>query len=375
MLARMPATDPREPIAAAAGKRWVQLAQLRGRIARLARGGQLDVVASLMPELVRADLALALPADGLLRARQAAQLAEEHGAPTAGPLIVLAATLLAADSYAPALDAAALAIARATDAERARIAVLADLVAGAALRRTHQLAAARTRLVAARRAAASRGDAALVALAVVELAWIDHEEDQPAAAAACFEFATELFRRIGDIARAVETAVLAVASWTTAGELERVADRAARASDAARSAGRADLVAFVDGALADAALAQRGAAAAEACALAAETARALPDSPFARELRAAARLRQLRAAEDRLDRDRHLEAGLDLALGLPAARAGACVGAALVGLLDDAARAAIDPNRTEVQRLASALARLGDPELAAMAESVVAELG
>ncbi|MBA3455523.1 MAG: hypothetical protein H0T42_20690, partial [Deltaproteobacteria bacterium] len=68
------------------GKAWVRLAQLRGRIATFARGGRYQTAARLLGELTRADLALGLPADALLRARQAAQLAEERGAPSAGPL-------------------------------------------------------------------------------------------------------------------------------------------------------------------------------------------------------------------------------------------------------------------------------------------------
>ncbi len=83
----------------------------------------------------------------------------------------------------------------------------------------------------------------------------------------------------------------------------------------------------------------------------------------------------MRATDDPMDRERHLEAGIELALTLDRARAGARLGAALVHLLDDASTGERPPNKHEVQRLGAALASLGDPELAAMADSVLAELG
>ncbi|MEO6771604.1 MAG: hypothetical protein ABI467_01095 [Kofleriaceae bacterium] len=101
------------------GKRFVRVARLRGRIATLARGGCDDLAVDLLGDLVGADLELGLPADALLRARQAAQLAAGRGEPVAGPLIVLAATLLAAGAFGAAIDAAAEAIAQAAPAEHA----------------------------------------------------------------------------------------------------------------------------------------------------------------------------------------------------------------------------------------------------------------
>src|SRR5450432_100307 len=65
------------------GKGFVRIAQLRGRIAALARGGRYDLTLELLGDLVRADLGLGLPADALLRARHTAQLAEERGEPIA----------------------------------------------------------------------------------------------------------------------------------------------------------------------------------------------------------------------------------------------------------------------------------------------------
>jgi hypothetical protein len=369
------APDAPPELRAIGGKAWVRLAQLRGRIATLARGGELDGTTTLLTELTRADITLGLPADALLRARQAAELAEEHGAPSAKPLIVLAATLLTAGEPGAAIDASALAIERANPQERTRIEVLGRLLGGTAQRRLGRLAEARLLLDAARGAAARLGEGMLAGLALVEIAWVDHAEGQPAAAATCLQFAAEFFRRANNPGSAAEAQALAVTSWAAAGNLDGASALAPRAVDEARASGRKELIAFLDGALADVALGKRSDAAAQACALAAETAQALPDTPLARELRASARLRQVRASDDALDRERHLEAGIDLALGLAPARAGVRLGIAMVGLLDDATARDAAPNRTEVVALATALKRLGDAELGAMADSVLAELG
>lgn len=357
------------------GKAWVRLAQLRGRIATLARGGRYESAARLLGELTRADLALGLPADALLRARQGAALAEERGDPTAGPLVVLAATLLSAGEPASAIDGAQLAIERATPAERPRIEIMARLVGGSAQRRLGRLVEARLLLDAARGAAARLGEAMLAGFALAELAWVDHAEAQPAAAATCLEFAAEFFRRVDSgAAAAVEADALALASWAAAGEMEAATARLASVADNARKLDRPELVAFVDGAIADLSLAKATEAAAQACALAAESAQALPDAPLSRDLRAQARLRQVRTTDDALDRERHLEAGIEIALTLDRARAGARLGAALVGLLDDATVRERAPLRSELSRLGKALSSLGDPELAALADSVLAEL-
>ncbi|MDX2091666.1 MAG: hypothetical protein SFX73_27645 [Kofleriaceae bacterium] len=369
------AFDAPPKLRAISGKAWVRLAQLRGRIATLARGGELDGTTSLLAELTRADLVLGLPADALLRARQAAELAEQYSAPAAKPLIVLSATLLSAGEPRAALEASALAIERADATERARVEVLARLLGGTAQRRLGRLEEARLLLGAARGGAARLGEGMLAGLALVETAWVDHAEGRPAAAATCLQFAAEFFRRANNPGSAAEAQALAVTSWAAAGDLDGASALAPRAVDDARASGRPELIAFLDGALADVALAKRSEAAAQACALAAETAHALPDSPLARELRASARLRQVRASDDALDRERHLEAGIDLALGLPPARAGVRLVVAMVGLLDDAAAQDAAPNRTEVVALATVLKRLGDSELTAMADSVLAELG
>ena len=362
----------------------MRLAQLRGRIATLARGGHYESASQLLGELTRADLSLGLPADAVLRARQAAQLAEERGEAGAGPLVALAATLLAADDLEGALLGAQVAIERATADERQRIELAARLVGGAAQRRAGRLADARLLLDAARGAAARLGDGALAGLAMVELGWVDLAEQRAAAAATCFEFAAEYFQRAArlrprDRARLVESAVqaaaLSVASWADAGEVEAATIRAAGVADAARAIERPALVAFVDGALADLALARAPAAAAEACALAAESASSLPDGPAARDLRAQARLRQVRASDDELDRERHLEAGIEIAVTLAPARAGARLGAALLALVDDGTLHARPLIPRELERLAAALASLDDPDLTAIAHSVLADLG
>lgn len=355
------------------GRGFVRLAQLRARIATLARGGRYELAGTLLHELTRADLALGLPADGLLRARQAAELAEERGEPTAGPLIVLAATLLATDELPAALAACTAALDRATPTERPRIGLLARVVGGAAQRRSGRLAEARALLDAARGVAARMGEASLAGLALCELARVDLAEGQPAAAATCFDFGAEFFRRARQPDRAIEAEILAVTAWAAAGDLDAATERAPRAADAARKAHRPELIAVVDGALAELMLRHAPEAAAEACALAAESAASLADDPNARELVAEARLRQVRASVDAADRARHLEAGIDVALTLERGRAGDRLGALLVALVDDrvAGRPVTD---AELQRLGVAIASLGDQELSEMARGIVADL-
>ena len=347
------------------GKGLVRLAQLRGRIAALARGGRFDIAAGLLHELARADLALGMPADALLRARQTAQLADERGEPVAGPLIALAATLLAAGAHDETLTACTAAIDRARPEERPKVEAMAKLVAGAAQRRAGRLAEARVLLDASRGAAARLGEASLAGLALAELAWIDLAEDRPAAAATCFEFAAEFLRRAWIPIGAIEADVLAVSAWAAAGDVDAATETGPRVADAARGAGRLDLVAYLDGVLADLALARAPEAAMQACALAAESARALPDSPLGRDLVAQARLRQVRASDDASDRARHLEAGIDLALALAPERAAALLGATLVALVERGGR------DRDIDAVAVAIARLGDQELSELASSFV----
>lgn len=354
------------------GKAWVRLAQLRGRIAVLARGGQYDDAVRRLGELTRFDLAVGLPADGLLRARQAAALAEEQGSPTAGPLLGLASALLAAGENVPALEAAALAIERARPGERTRVEVLSRLLGGAAQRRLGRHADARALLDAARGGAARIGEAAIAGYALVELGWVDLAEQRPLAAGVCLEFGAEFLRRAKQAGAALEAEALAVVCWVEAGDMPTASDRSPKVADAARAAGRPDITAFLDGAMADLALKTGGDAARHACALAAESALALPDTPLTRDLVAQARLRQVRASDDPLDRERHLEAGIEVALTLERSRAGARLGSALVGLLGDAT--GHPPTRDELRRLGTALASLGDPELAEMARGVLAQL-
>ncbi|MBV8760727.1 MAG: hypothetical protein JO257_25770 [Deltaproteobacteria bacterium] len=354
------------------GRGLVRLAQLRGEIALLARGGRFDVVASMLGELARTDVALGLPADGILRARQAAVLAEERGEPVAGPLVTLAATLLAADAPSEALDAAAVATTKAAELSghaRARLEAMARLVGGAAQRRMGRLTEARVLLDAARGAAARVGAAAVAGLALAELGHVDLAEGRPDGAAACFEFAAEFLRRAKQEKPALEADVLCVAACAALGDPDAAIERAGRTADEARRLKRPELVAYLDGVLADLALAKAPDAAGEACALAAESAQALPQSPIARELACAARLRQVRATRDPIDRARHLEAGIDLAYALEPARASARLGAALADLLAEPA-----PARGELERLAAAIARVGDADLSEIAAAALAEV-
>jgi hypothetical protein len=355
------------------GKAVVRLAQLRGRIAAFARGGRYDLAIDLLGELVRVDLALGLRADGVQRARQAAQLAEERGEPSAAPLIVLAATLLAADARDAAIDACATAIERARPGERARVEVLARLVGGATQRRAGRMHEARLLLDAARGAAARLGEAALAGLALAELAWIDLAEDRAAAAATCFEFAAEFFARAADVGARLEAETLAIACWA-ADDAEIAIARAPTTRASARAAGRDDLAAYIDGVVADLALRRATPDSAQASARAAASAAPLGSQPLGRELAARARLRQVRTTDDARDRARHLEAGIELALALDRTRAGAQLGTFLVALVEDAQRARTPPARAELERLAAAIAGLGDAGLADLASAVLAEL-
>ncbi|MFT3699670.1 MAG: hypothetical protein QM831_41360 [Kofleriaceae bacterium] len=371
----------------ASGKAFVRIAQLRGRVAQLARGGRYDVALDLLDELIRADLTLGLPADALLRARQAAALADGRGEPVAGPLAVLAATCLTANALEEAVAASATAIARALPSERARIEPMARLVGGAAQRRLGHYAEAHILLDAARGAAARLGETALAGFALVELAWVDLAEDRPAAAATCFEFGAEFLRRAGHSAN-IDADALAVAAWAAASEIDRATERGAIASDAARMAQRLELVAYIDGVLADLVLRAAPEAATEACALAAESATELDaarpatrthdhsaKTQLARELVAQARLRQARTSQDRADRDRHFEAGIDLVMALDKPRASARLGALLFDLIDDAERSTRNPEPSEMERVVTAITTLGDEPLVEMARNVLQEFG
>lgn len=351
----------------------MRIAQLRGRIAAFARGGRYELAASLLGELIRADLWLGLPADALLRARQSAALASARGEPLAGPLVVLAATLLAAEAFEEARAAASAAIAHATTTELARVEVMAHLIGGVAYRRSDQLAEARILVEAARVAAARLGEHELAGFALAELAWIELREGQPAAAATCFEFAAEFLRKTRDVA-SIEADVLSVAAWAAADEAGRARERAAVVAVVAQVAKRPDLVAYLDGVLAELALRLTPELAALACAAAVQSAQRLK-STVARELVAQARLRQVRTSNHSSDRARFLEVGIDLALALERPRAAARLGALLSDLLDDAARASAPAARPEVERLAAAIDLVGDDELAQMAHAVLAELG
>jgi hypothetical protein len=286
----------------------------------------------------------------------------------------LAAALLAAGDVGAALDAAQLAITRARATERGRIDALANLIIGAALRRADRAAEARAPLDAARGAAARTGDSTIAGLSLIELAWLDLADGSHAAAATCLEFAAEFLRRAGRPEWAVEADAFAIVALADAGDLDAATARAGATSDAARAIGRDDLIAWIDGALADLTLAHARDAATEACALAAETAHALPDSPLARELVARARLRQVRATVDAHDRARHLEAGIEIALTLPREHAGARLGGLLIALVDDGIATDQLPARAEIARLADAIATLDDAELSAIAAGVLADL-
>ena len=245
------------------------------------------------------------------------------------------------------------------------------LIGGAAQRRAGRLREARVLLDAARGAAARSGEHAMAGHALCELGWVDLAEDQPAAAATCFEFAAEFLRRARQVA-SLEADTLAVTAWAAAGDHARAALRAGELAGPARRAKRLDLIAFADGALADLALRTTPETATAACALAARSAEGLHDAP---ELTVQARLRLVRASSDARDRARHLEVGIDLAIALAPDRATARLGGFLFDLLDDAGRLASPPARPEIERLVTAIAGLGDDELTDMAHAVLAGLG
>jgi len=353
------------------GQALVRIAQLRGRIAMFARGGRYDLAATLLGELVRADLGLGLPSDALLRARQTAELANARGEPLAGPLVVLAATLLAADAIDEALSACSAAVE--DTSATPRIELMARLIGGVAQRRSGRLAEARLLLDAARAAAVRLGETALAGFALAELAWVDVAEDDPAAAATCLEFAAQFLRKARHSA-SLEADALAVAAWASANEPARAEQRAAEVTGATQRAKRSDLIAFIDGALAELALRIAPDTASAACALAAQSAQTLR-GPNGRELLVQARLRQVRTATEPRERARHLDVALELALAIDHGRAAARLGAFLLDLLEDARRRDRAPARVEIERLAAAIAGLGDHELTDMAHAILAELG
>ncbi len=355
------------------GQALVRIAQLRRRIALFARGGRYDLAASLLGELIRADLGLALPADALLRARQAAALASTRSEPLAGPLVVLAATLLASGAFREAGEAAVAAVLRASAGERARVEVIANLIGGAVHRRSARFAEARALLDAARGAAARIGAHDLAGFALVELAWVELGDGQPAAAATCFEFAATFLRDRSEGA-SLEADALSVAAWAAADDLVRARERATDVTLGAQRARRDELVAYMDSALADAALRVAPATAATACEAAVRSAQRLSGA-LARDLVVQARLRQVRASHDARDRARMLEVGIELAVALDRDRATTRLGSFLIDLLDDAALAATTVARTEAASVTAAIDIVGDVELSEMAHAVLAELG
>lgn len=353
------------------GQALVRIAQLRGRIALFARGGRYDLAAALLGELVRADLDLGLSSDAILRARQRAELAKARGEPLAGPLVVLAATLLAADAIDEALNACSAAIDEASSTPR--IELLAHLVGGVAQRRSGRLAEARLLLDAARAAAVRLGETALAGFAIAELAWVDVAEDDPAAAGICLEFAAQFLRKARHSA-SLEADAVAVAAWASANEPTRAEQHAAEITGPTQRAKRSDLIAFIDGTLADLALRIAPDRAAAACALATLSAQALR-GPNARELLVQARLRQVRSASEPRERARHLEVALDLALAIEHGRAAARLGDFLLDLLDDARRSEQPPPRADIEKLVVVIERLGDHGLTDMAHTILAALG
>ena len=98
------------------GKDWVRIAQLRARIAAFAPHSRRRPQPAAGDDSAR--VVLGTPADGLLRTRQVAELAEGRGEPTAGPLASLGAALLAAGDFGAAIDAAQLALGHALDRAR-----------------------------------------------------------------------------------------------------------------------------------------------------------------------------------------------------------------------------------------------------------------
>ena len=361
----------------------MRVAQLRGRIATLARGGRYDLALDLLGDLVRADLALGLPADALLRARQVAQLARGRGEPVAGPLVVLAATLLAADAFGEAIEAAAAAIAEAHPDERPRIELMARLVGGAAQRRA-RVTRRRRDSCSTPRAAPPHGSArrTLAGFALAELAWVDLAEDRAAAAATCFEFAAEFLRRahhaLGARGRGARGRVLG------RGERARPRDRARRdrrRRRARRESPRARRVRRRRARGSRAAQRARGGTGGvRARRRERRRARGVtasrPDRARARAGRAQARLRQVRVSDRSQPTARATSrpASSSRSSSIASARGRGSAGSCSTSSRMPSARAPL-PARGELERVATAIARLGDDELAEMARGVLAELG
>lgn len=355
----------------------LRIASLRSQIAVLARGGEYETAVRLLREHAALDLELGLTADSLLRARQAAALAEKARDPTASAeaLLVLALGMIRAGDADAALRASALAVTRSAAVpppRQQRLLALAELVSGIAERIRGRLGPARTAFDRAREFAATAQRADLSGAVLVQLGLLDLAEGATDAAAACFSFAREFFRIARRPDAAARVAVLPLSAFAEAQRWTDVARLApAIAHDAAKH-GLHDIHARARGLEADAHAALGAPDALARARDAAELASRLAHGPERNELLLRARLRLVRLSPEPHEQLRHLEAALDQAV---AADDVALLALLADGLLAELAAGRVPASAREIlAELSAAFRRLGAHELADLAASAKAEL-
>ena len=349
-----------------------QIANLRKQAAVLARGGEYSATGDVLADLVATSLAASLPADALLRARQAVELAllEGESAASARALVDLAVVLLAVDDGDAAISAAQLSIEHASHAPEHPTARRSDasakLAIGTAHRRAERFDDARAALTAARAAAVAIAASDIAAAALVELWWLDLHVGQPRNAAVCFDFARRFFDQAGRAIWAARVTEWLVAALLEAGDLGDAIDAADEADVRAAALPDAIARARVAGALADALLEAGHDDAEPWVNRAAELATEMPDSIERSVMLIIAHLRRARVLVDASEVARHLEAATDLAF---VSRTPRHLQQLILGLLMPWRSATAALPAQLLQRLLPRLRDLGHPELAAMVEA------
>jgi hypothetical protein len=346
-------------------------------IAALARGGEYELAAGRLRELAALDLRAGLTADALLRGRQAAEIARDHGdlADELRAHLILAIGLCDGGDPTSAEAAADLVLGRigeCRDDQRLLLSTLTYLVRGIASRRSGRLDAARVALGQARERAVRLGRPDLSGVILAELGATELAAGDPLAAAVCFGFARDVRRLIHQAGPARGAAALTVAAFVEAGEVAHAIELAAEELAEAEAAGDAEAAARLAAVRADAIFAAGEAAAAMDAALDAAARVAGLGEAARAELGPSARLRLVRLEPEPTRALMHLEAAIDLGLS---ARDGAAIAHVLDVLVASVVSGARPAETWDVvAALAAACRHAGLPALADLADQAQAEL-
>lgn len=354
-------------------------------IAALARGGEYELAAGRLRELAALDLRAGLTADALLRGRQAAEIARDHGdvADELRAHLILAIGLCDGGDPTSAEAAADLVLGRigeCRDEARLPLSTLTYLVRGIASRRAGRLDAARVALGQARERAVRLGRPDLSGVILAELGAVELAAGDPLAAAVCFGFARDVRRLIHQPGPARAAAALTVAAFVEAGEVAHAIELAGEELAEAEAAGDAAAAARLAAVRADALIAagagageDEGAGEAAMAAALDAAARVAGLGEAARsELGPSARLRLVRLEPEPARALMHLEAAIDLGLS---AKDGAAIAHVLDVLVAGVVSGERPPEAWEVvAALASACRQAGLGALADLADQAGAEL-